>query len=106
MEDEPITPHAVPIFDADGHLTYIGDDGRRYVVGPLPETDEASVDRVMERLRAGQLLFSQIEELSRQWLEQVCASGLQRDSALALLLTTLETALDEGLDEGQFGAGT
>lgn len=106
MEDEPITPHAVPIFDADGHLTYIGDDGRRYVVGPLPETDEASVDRVMERLRAGQLLFSQIEELSRQWLEHVCASGLQRDSALALLLTTLETALDEGLDESQFGAGT
>lgn len=95
MEDRPITPHAVPIFDADGNLTYVGDDGRRYVVGPLPETDEANVDRVMERLREGQALFSQIEQLSGQWLDHVSGSDLARHSGLALLLTTLETFLSD-----------
>jgi len=35
--DQPITPHAAPIVDVDGNLTYIGDDGRRYVVAPPPE---------------------------------------------------------------------
>ena len=29
MEDKPITPHAGPTLDAEGQLTYIGDDGRR-----------------------------------------------------------------------------
>ena len=33
----PVTPHATPVLDADGNLTYIGDDGRRYVVAPPPE---------------------------------------------------------------------
>ena len=84
MDDRPITPHAVPIFDSDGNLTYVGDDGRRYVVGPLPETDEANVDRVMERLREGQALFSQIEQLSGQWLDHVSGADLERHSALAL----------------------
>ncbi|WP_415399633.1 hypothetical protein [Synechococcus sp. W4D4] len=95
VDDRPITPHAVPIFDSDGNLTYVGDDGRRYVVGPLPETDEANVDRVMERLREGQALFSQIEQLSGQWLDYVSSSDLARHSALALLLTTLETFLSD-----------
>ena len=95
VEDRPITPHAVPIFDADGNLTYVGDDGRRYVVGPLPETDEANVDLLMERLREGQALFSQIEQLSGQWLDHVSGSDLARHSALALLLTTLETFLSD-----------
>ena len=36
-DDQPITPHAGPIFDGDGNLTYVGDDGRRYVVAPPPE---------------------------------------------------------------------
>ncbi len=38
-EDDPapMTPHAAPVLDADGNLTYIGDDGRRYVVAPPPE---------------------------------------------------------------------
>ncbi len=39
-EDEapaPMTPHAAPIVDEDGNLTYIGDDGRRYVIAPPPE---------------------------------------------------------------------
>ena len=98
MEEQPITPHAVPSRDADGRLTYVGDDGRRYVVGPMPEADEAAVDQVMERLRAGQALFAQIETLSSLWLEEVCGPELPPPAALSLLLTTLETALDPGLE--------
>lgn len=30
----PMTPHATPLRDAQGRLTYIGEDGRRYVVAP------------------------------------------------------------------------
>jgi hypothetical protein len=95
MEEQPITPHASPVFDADGNLTYVGDDGRRYVVGPIPESDESSVDRVMELLRSGNTLFNQIEALSSQWLEQVTGAELDRRAALVLLLTTLETALED-----------
>ena len=95
MEEKPITPHASPVFDADGNLTYVGDDGRRYVVGPIPEADESSVDRVMELLRSGNTLFNQIEALSSQWLEQVTGVELDRRAALVLLLTTLETALED-----------
>ncbi|MCP9793217.1 hypothetical protein [Vulcanococcus limneticus] len=95
MDDQPITPHASPVFDADGNLTYVGDDGRRYVVGPIPEADESSVDRVMELLRSGNTLFNQIEALSSQWLERVTGAELDRRAALVLLLTTLETALED-----------
>lgn len=95
MEEQPITPHASPVFDADGNLTYVGDDGRRYVVGPIPESDESSVDRVMELLRSGNTLFNQIEALSSQWLERVTGAELDRRAALVLLLTTLETALED-----------
>ncbi|WP_411869886.1 hypothetical protein [Vulcanococcus limneticus] len=95
MEEQPITPHASPVFDADGNLTYVGDDGRRYVVGPIPDSDESSVDRVMELLRSGNTLFNQIEALSSQWLEQVTGAELDRRAALVLLLTTLETALED-----------
>lgn len=99
MEESPITPHAGPIIDLDGNLTYIGDDGRRYVVGPVPEGDEASVDRVMELLRSGNGLFKSIEALSRRWLETVSGTHLERRAALVLLLTTLETALEDGEEE-------
>ncbi|MBJ7493014.1 MAG: hypothetical protein RLZZ374_1577 [Cyanobacteriota bacterium] len=99
MEESPITPHAGPIIDLDGNLTYIGDDGRRYVVGPVPEGDEASVDRVMELLRSGNGLFNSIEALSRRWLETVSGTHLERRAALVLLLTTLETALEDGEEE-------
>ena len=99
MEDQPITPHAVPVFDAEGNLTYIGDDGRRYVVGPLPALDEAQVDQVMQGLLAGQGLFSELENLASQWLDQVCGPDLSRGAALALLLSSLEMALDPGEDD-------
>ena len=95
-DEPPITPHAGPIFDADGHLTYVGDDGRRYVVAAMPDADEQQVDQVMERLRRGTALFRRLELLASAWLEQVSGTDLDRRAALALLLTTLETALEEG----------
>ena len=96
MDEQPITPHAGPVFDADGHLTYVGDDGRRYVVADLPDADERQVDRLMDRLRCGNALFSRLELLAREWLHQVSGDDLDQRVALALLLTTLETALGEG----------
>jgi hypothetical protein len=95
---DPITPHATPIVDERGRLTYVGDDGRRYVVGLPPELDEQSVERLMEALRGGVGLFQQIEQLSRRWLRAVSGPDLAWPAALALLLTTLETALEEDLD--------
>lgn len=95
-DDQPITPHAGPIFDADGNLTYVGDDGRRYVVAAMPDADERQVDQVMDRLRRGNALFSRLELLALEWLDQVSGEELDRRAALVLLLTTLETALEEG----------
>jgi hypothetical protein len=37
--DVPITPYAPPRLDAQGRLTYLGEDGRRYVVASPPEGD-------------------------------------------------------------------
>jgi hypothetical protein len=34
--DAPITPHATPRLDDEGRLTYVGEDGRRYVVAVPP----------------------------------------------------------------------
>jgi len=50
---------------------------------------------VMELLRSGNTLFNQIEALSSQWLERVTGAELDRRAALVLLLTTLETALED-----------
>ncbi|MCS5705184.1 hypothetical protein NZK27_03160 [Synechococcus sp. FGCU-3] len=33
----PVIPHAAPIVDAEGRLTYVGSDGLRYVVAAPPE---------------------------------------------------------------------
>jgi hypothetical protein len=101
--DEPITPHATPILDEQGRLTYVGDDGRRYVVGLSPELDEQSVERVMAALREGGELFQAIETLCWRWIQVVSranTSELDARAALVLLLTTLETALEDGLDNG------
>lgn len=98
-EQEPITPHAGPILNADGELTYIGDDGRRYVVGLPRDVDEDSVERVMATLRAGSALFHKIEDLCDQWLRTVSGADLEPRAALVLLLTTLETALEERYPE-------
>lgn len=101
MDDHPITPHAGPTIDENGNLTYVGDDGRRYVVGLPPEIDEASVERVMGMLRSGHLLFQQIEGLAHRWIDQVSGTDLDARAALVLLLTTLETALDESYPEAE-----
>lgn len=35
----PVIPHAAPIRDAAGRLTYVGSDGLRYVVAEPPQAD-------------------------------------------------------------------
>jgi hypothetical protein len=95
MEEQPITPHAGPTLDGDGNLTYVGDDGRRYVVGLPPDIDEASVEKVMTLLRGGSGVFHRIEALCHQWIAEVSSPDLDARAALVLLLTTLETALEE-----------
>lgn len=39
---QPVIPHAAPILDADGRLTYVGSDGLRYVVAEPPEETSES----------------------------------------------------------------
>lgn len=95
----PITPHATPVLDAQGQLTYVGDDGRRYVVGLPPEADEQSVERVMATLAAGGDLFQQIEGLCHRWIAAVSGPDLDSRAALVLLITTLETALEDSYGE-------
>lgn len=95
-EEQPITPHAGPTLDGEGHLTYIGDDGRRYVVGLPPEAEEADLERLMGSLSGGQALLRRIELLCQQWIRTVQGPDLDRRAALELLLTSLETSLEEG----------
>ncbi len=90
-----MTPHAAPIVDSEGRLTYVGDDGLRYVVGLPADLDEELIEGVMAALRRGNALFQQIEKLCRDWLLAVSGGELDSRSALVLLLTTLETALEE-----------
>ena len=40
INDNPITPHATPTVDAGGRLSYVGGDGRRYLVGLPADVDE------------------------------------------------------------------
>lgn len=100
MEEKPVTPHAAPMLDEEGRLTYIGNDGRRYVVlGFPPDIDDATTERVMESLRGSSGLFNRIERLCQSWLAQVSSQDLPEHEALVLLLTTLETSLEDALDE-------
>lgn len=113
-EDQPITPHAGPIRDPSGWLSYIGDDGRRYVVGPQADTqrsageglepqqhDAVNAERVIRDLRQANRLYRRIESLCRDWIAAVQSRDLERGSALELLLATLETTLGE--QEGEQG---
>jgi hypothetical protein len=100
MADEtPITPHAAPILNAAGQLTYIGDDGRRYVVGIPPDCDEANLERLMASLQSGNAMFQEIEALCHRWIRTVQGADLDQRAALVLLLTTLETALEDSYPE-------
>ncbi|MGB5134425.1 MAG: hypothetical protein WBN89_04545 [Prochlorococcaceae cyanobacterium] len=96
---EPITPHATPILDEVGRLTYVGDDGRRYVVGLPAEVDDLGLERVMASLSRGGPLFERIEALCHRWIASVSGPDLEARAALALLLTTLETALEDRYGE-------
>ena len=99
MEEQPVTPHAAPMLDEEGRLTYIGNDVRRYVVLGFPhDVDDATTERVMESLRGGSDLFNRIEGLCQTWLAQVSSEDLPEHEALVLLLTTLETSLEDGID--------
>ena len=103
MTNKPVTPHAGPTLDGDGNLTYIGDDGRRYVVGLPPEIDEDSVERVMTMLRGSSPLFQDIEGLCHRWIKAVSSEELDARAALVLLLTTLETALEDAYPDNTPG---
>jgi hypothetical protein len=97
-QPQPITPHAGPTLDSEGQLTYVGADGRRYVVG-LPhdadrDGDGDGIEQVMGDLRDGHELLERIEALCHQWIETVHSWDLDRRAALVLLLTTLETNLE------------
>jgi hypothetical protein len=100
-EEQPITPHAALILDDEGQLTYVGDDGRRYVVGLPHNTDEHGLERLMGRLNDGHALFQQIETLCHRWIETVNSDDLDQRAALVLLLTTLETTLEGTYPEAE-----
>lgn len=98
-EQQPITPLTGPVFDADGRLTYMGVDGRRYVVVEGAEFDEQEASQVIEVLQQAGGVFDQIEADCRRWLDIVQTSPLNKEEALALLLATLETLLEEKDDD-------
>jgi hypothetical protein len=104
--DAPVTPHAAPSLDQTGQLTYIGEDGRRYVVGLPPEMDQGSLERVMRTIQQQRTLFHQIETLACRWIEQVSGSELDGRAAMVLLVTTLETSLEELFPEEGPPAGS
>jgi hypothetical protein len=53
----------------------------------------------MTTLRGGGDLFLQIEALCHRWVQQVSGPDLNQHDALVLLLTTLETALEDRYPE-------
>jgi hypothetical protein len=95
----PVTPHAAPSLDGEGTLSYVGEDGRRYVVGLPTDIDQASLERVMATLQRGGTLFHQIEELAHRWIAEVSGPDLDGRAAMVLLVTTLETSLEERFPE-------
>ena len=98
-QDDPVTPLTGPTLDAEGHLTYVGEDGRRYVVVDGVELDAEGSAQVMEALQAAGPLFQEIEALCHGWLDLVADSPLLREEAMALLLATLETVLEASADD-------
>ncbi|MEB3241866.1 MAG: hypothetical protein VKJ31_07485 [Synechococcus sp.] len=104
-EQQPVTPLTGPVFDAEGRLTYVGVDGRRYVVVDGAELDEQEAAQVLEVLQKAGGVFDDIELRCRHWLEMVKASPLNHEEALALLLATLETLLELKDDAPPHGEG-
>ena len=89
----PATPLTSPVIDEQGRLTYVGTDGRRYVVlGPRDQ--EAYRQRSLQQsLDQGSRELREMERQARIWLDLVCGPQLQRAEALALLLRRLEDSL-------------
>jgi hypothetical protein len=106
-DDHPVTPLTSPSLDAEGRLTYVGEDGRRYVVVDGVELDAEASAQVMEVLQQAGSLFQEIETLCHGWLERVSNAPLQRNEAIALLLATLETVLEvtEGNNDDDIADG-
>ena len=100
MEEEPVTPITGPILDLDGQLTYLGEDGQRYVVLDNLRLDQEASQRVADLLQAAAPLIEQIETLCHRWIDQVCTGVLEREEAVSLLLASLETVLDEDARPG------
>lgn len=94
----PATPLTSPVLDAEGRLTYVGTDGRRYVVlGPSEQ--EAQRQNALElSLEPGHRVYELIERQARIWLDQVCGADLERSQALAWLLQRLQSRL--GSEDG------
>ena len=76
MEEEPVTPITGPILDLDGQLTYLGEDGQRYVVLDNLRLDQEASQRVADLLQAAAPLIDQIETLCYRWIDQVCTGVL------------------------------
>ena len=55
--------------------------------------------KMMLLLRRGNALFQEIERLCHRWIAQVSGPDLDSRAALVLLLTTMETALEESYPE-------
>ena len=65
-EQQPITPLTGPVFDDEGRLTYMGVDGRRYVVVDGVDFDEQDAAKVMKVLQLAGGVFEEIEQHCQQ----------------------------------------
>ncbi|MEY3734955.1 MAG: hypothetical protein RLZZ624_13 [Cyanobacteriota bacterium] len=94
----PATPLTSPVLDHEGRLTYVGSDGRRYVVlGPSEQAAQRLNARNLS-LEPGHRVYEAIERQARIWLDQVCGADLERSDALAWLFERLQSQL--GDDDG------
>jgi hypothetical protein len=89
----PATPLTSPVIDEQGRLTYMGTDGRRYVVLGPKDQEAYRKRNVQQALDQGARELQAMERHAQQWLDLVCGPHLQRAEALALLLQTLEASL-------------
>lgn len=87
MHDEPITPHAAPLLDGEGRLTYIGEDGRRYIVAAAPLGQAGAMARPAACLFDLDGLLLDTEPLhSRAWREAAARFARQLSEAELLEL--------------------
>ena len=64
------------------------------LVALVPQEGFLFTATLADNLRYGDALFQQIQDLCENWIDQVTGLELERQAALALLLSTLEVALD------------